>query len=125
MPLVFRHGAAGAAFTAAVAAWLVFELVMRVRQRLRARGPAARDPSAFILVPSLAAAIIAAQALGRRGQLPWPGGLLWPVVAGMVLIAAGVGLRAWSILSSVAAVIVAVRPPVPADLPDLQRYRDQ
>jgi protein-S-isoprenylcysteine O-methyltransferase Ste14 len=29
--------------------------------------------------------------------LPWPGGLVWPVVAGIVLIAAGIGLRAWAI----------------------------
>jgi hypothetical protein len=28
---------------------------------------------------------------------PWPGGLVWPFVAGLVLIAAGIGLRAWSI----------------------------
>ena len=40
MPLIFRHGPAGAAFTAAVAAWLVFELVMRIRERRRAAGPA-------------------------------------------------------------------------------------
>ncbi len=97
MPLIFRHGAAEAAFIAAVAVWLVFEFVMRVRQRLRAGGPAAWDPSAFVLVPCLAAAIVAAEVLGRHGRLPWPGGLVWPVVAGVLLIAAGMGLRAWSI----------------------------
>jgi transposase len=32
MPLIFRHGPAATAFTAAVAAWLVFELVMRARR---------------------------------------------------------------------------------------------
>lgn len=96
-PLIFRHGAAGAAFTVAVAAWLVFEFVMRVRQRGRAGGPAARDLSAVVLVSCLVAAVIVAQVLGRHGALPWPGGLVWPVVAGIVLIAVGVGLRAWSI----------------------------
>jgi hypothetical protein len=42
-------------------------------------------------------AIVAAEELGRSGVLPWPGGLLWPVVAGLALIAAGIGLRAWPI----------------------------
>jgi hypothetical protein len=73
MPLVFRHGAAEAAFIAALMAWLVFELVMRVRQRLRARGPAAWDRSALVLVPCLGASVVLAQVLGRRGGLPWPG----------------------------------------------------
>jgi protein-S-isoprenylcysteine O-methyltransferase Ste14 len=97
VPLVFRPGAAQVAFIAAVVAWPVFEFVMRVRQRLRARGPAARDRTAFVLIPCLGGAIAAAEMLGRRGRLLWPGGLVWPAVAGVVLIAAGMGLRAWSI----------------------------
>ncbi len=97
MPLIFRHGPAAAAFTAAVAAWLVFEFVMRVRQRRRAGGPASTDPTYLVLVACLVAAVIAAEALGRRGGLPWPGGLAWPAVAGVALIIAGIGLRAWSI----------------------------
>jgi protein-S-isoprenylcysteine O-methyltransferase Ste14 len=97
VPLVFRPGAAEVAFNVAVAAWLVFEFVMRVRQRLRASGQAAADPSALVLLPALVAAVIAAEVLGRRGGLPWPGGMIWPVVTGVVLIAAGIGLRAWSI----------------------------
>jgi protein-S-isoprenylcysteine O-methyltransferase Ste14 len=97
VPLIFRHGAAETAFIVAVAAWAVFEFVMRVRQRLRASGPAARDLSAFVLLPCLAASVVVAEVLGRRGRLPWPGGLVWPVVAGVVLIGAGIGLRAWSI----------------------------
>jgi len=97
VPLIFRHGAAEAVFIAAVAVWLVFEFVMRVRQRLRVGGLGAWDPSAAVLVPCLVAAVIAAEVLGRRGGLLWPGGLVWPAVAGIVLIAAGIGLRAWSI----------------------------
>jgi protein-S-isoprenylcysteine O-methyltransferase Ste14 len=97
VPLIFRHGAAEVAFNVAVATWLVFELVMRVRQGLRARSPAAPDPSAFVLVPALVGSVIAAEVLGRRGGLPWPGGLIWPVVTGVVLIGGGIGLRAWSI----------------------------
>jgi protein-S-isoprenylcysteine O-methyltransferase Ste14 len=96
-PLIFRHGAAGVAFTVVVAAWVVFEFVMRVRQRRRATGPVTHDVTEIALFPALVGAIIAAEILGRRGGLPWPGGLLWPVVAGLVLIAAGLGLRAWSI----------------------------
>jgi protein-S-isoprenylcysteine O-methyltransferase Ste14 len=98
-PLVFRHGAAETAFTVAVAAWAVFEFVMRVRQRLQSKGPASLDRSALVLVPCLVAAVIVAELLGRRGGLPWPGGLVWPFVAGMVLIVAGIALRAWSILT--------------------------
>ena len=97
MPLIFRQGAAAAAFTAAVAAWLVFEVVMRVRQRRQASDPAATDPTYVVLVFCLAAAVIAAEVLGRDGRLPWPGGLAWPAVTGITLIAAGIGLRAWSI----------------------------
>jgi protein-S-isoprenylcysteine O-methyltransferase Ste14 len=97
MPLIFRPGAAGTVFTVAVAAWLVFEFVMRVRQRRRAGSPPATDTTYSVLVLCIVAAVIAAEVLGRCGQLPWPGGLAWPAVAGIVLIAAGTGLRAWSI----------------------------
>jgi protein-S-isoprenylcysteine O-methyltransferase Ste14 len=97
MPLVYRHGGAETVFIVALAAWLVFEFVMRVRQRLRASGPAAVDPTAFVLVGCICAAVVAAEALGRRGGLPWPGGVVWPFVAGIVLMVAGIGLRWWSI----------------------------
>src|ERR1035437_7867507 len=53
--------------------------------------------SAFVLIPCLVASVALTQVLGRRGTLPWPGDLLWPVVAGIVLMAAGIGLRIWSI----------------------------
>jgi protein-S-isoprenylcysteine O-methyltransferase Ste14 len=98
-PLVFRHGAAEVAFTALLLTWAVFETVMRGLQALRAKGPNIRDPTYYVLVPALLAAIVAAEVLGRRGGLPWPGGLVWPVVAGLVLMAAGIGLRAWSIVT--------------------------
>jgi protein-S-isoprenylcysteine O-methyltransferase Ste14 len=97
VPLVFRPGAAEVAFSIAVGVWAVFEFVMRVRQHLQSRGPASVDRSAFILVPCLVGCVVLAEVLGRRGGLPWPGGLVWPFVAGMILIVAGIGLRAWSI----------------------------
>ena len=96
MPLVFRHGPAEAVFIIAVGTWVLFEAVMRVVQRLRAAGPS-DDRSFFVLLPAMAATVIAAEALGRRGGLPWPGGEVWPVVAGIALIAAGLALRIWSI----------------------------
>jgi protein-S-isoprenylcysteine O-methyltransferase Ste14 len=96
-PLIFRHGAAETAFIIAVLVWAVFEGVMRILQRLRASGPPSSDTTYFVLVPCLAGAVIAAEVLGSRGGLLWPGGLVWPVVAGLILIVAGLGLRVWSI----------------------------
>jgi protein-S-isoprenylcysteine O-methyltransferase Ste14 len=97
-PLVFRHGAAATAFGVVLAAWLVFEIVMSVRQRRRVGGRwPARDPSGIVLAVCFAGSIAAALGLGRNGPLPWPGGLVWPVVAGLTLIVCGIGLRAWSI----------------------------
>src|SRR5215470_10344457 len=98
-PLVFRHGAAEVAFGVLLLIWAVFEAVMRGLQALRAKGPNPRDPSYYVLLPALLAAIVAAEVLGRHGRLLWPGGLVWPVVAGLVLIAAGIGLRTWSIVT--------------------------
>jgi protein-S-isoprenylcysteine O-methyltransferase Ste14 len=95
--LIFRHGPAMVAFTVAVGVWAVFELVMRVFQRLRSRGGAASDPSFLVLLPCLVAAVIVAEVLGRHGGPRWPGGLVWPAVTGITLIIVGIGLRAWSI----------------------------
>jgi protein-S-isoprenylcysteine O-methyltransferase Ste14 len=98
-PLVFRHGAAEVAFGVLLLTWAVFETVMRGLQALRAKGPNPRDPSYYVLIPALLAAIVAAEVLGRRGRLPWPDGLAWPVVAGLALMVAGISLRAWSIVT--------------------------
>ena len=45
----------------------------------------------------IAGAFVAAVRIGRNGPAPWPGGQVWPVVAGIALIVLGVALRAWSI----------------------------
>ena len=95
---MYRHGAAETVFIIAVLVWVVFEAVMRTVQRLRTTEPS-DDRSYFVLLPCIAGSIIAAEVLGRRGRLLWPGGLEWPFVAGIVLIIAGIGLRAWSIAS--------------------------
>lgn len=96
-PLIFQHGAAATAFTVVVICWAAFELVMRTRQRIIADRPTGRDTSVVVLFPCLAASVTGAELLGRSGVLPWPGGGAWPLAAGLAAIAAGIGLRAWSI----------------------------
>jgi protein-S-isoprenylcysteine O-methyltransferase Ste14 len=98
-PLVFQHGAAATAFTAVVACWAVFELAMRVRQQRLAYGRTGRDPTILVVWAGIAGSVVAAEVLGRSGVLPWPGGPVWPVVTGLTAMAAGIGLRAWSIIS--------------------------
>jgi protein-S-isoprenylcysteine O-methyltransferase Ste14 len=96
-PLVFHPGTAATAFKVAVVGWLAFESAMAVRQRWRVRRLPRRDPTGLVLSACLVGSILAAVRLGRDGPLEWPGGRVWPVVAGIALIAAGVALRAWSI----------------------------
>jgi hypothetical protein len=64
-----RPGAAEVAFNVAAAAWLAFEFVMRVRQRLRASGPAA--PASTTTSPP--AASVWFLACGERPVLAVPG----------------------------------------------------
>ena len=98
-PLVFTAGAAATAFIGVAVVWFVFEFVMNVRQRWRAGSGARHDPTFWVLCVCIAASVLISQALGRTGHVLWPGGLLWPVVAGLVLIVAGAALRAWSIVT--------------------------
>jgi protein-S-isoprenylcysteine O-methyltransferase Ste14 len=98
VPLVFVPGPALVAFIALMAPWLVFEAVMRVVQRPRSRAPASFDPTYVILVPCLGGSAAAAALLGRRGGWPWPGGPVWPVVAGLAVAAAGIALRVWAVV---------------------------
>jgi|SRR5947208_3252875 protein-S-isoprenylcysteine O-methyltransferase Ste14 len=96
-PLVFEQDAATVVFSVSIGVWTLFEFVMRLRQRLRLRGKPARDPSGVILAACLAVSVVAAIQLAQHGPLLWPGGRLWPLVAGVTLIAVGISLRAWSI----------------------------
>jgi protein-S-isoprenylcysteine O-methyltransferase Ste14 len=101
-PLIYSGGAAADAFYAVLAAWAVFEGTTRLVQRWRAghRTPLSfQDPSSVVVGLSIAASIVAAVELGRHGAVLWPGGRLWPVIAGIVLVAAGTGIRAWAIVS--------------------------
>jgi protein-S-isoprenylcysteine O-methyltransferase Ste14 len=98
-PLVFTPGAAQDALIAVSGAWWVFEAVMNARQWLRAGRGLSRDPTYVLVYVCVAASVIAAQILGRRGGLLWPGGRLWPVVAGLTMVVACVAVRAWSIIT--------------------------
>jgi protein-S-isoprenylcysteine O-methyltransferase Ste14 len=100
-PLVFTAGPAQDALIATSAAWWLFEAVMNVRQWLRAgRGlTLTRDPTYVLMYVTVAASVIAAQVLGRRGGLLWPGGRIWPVAAGLTMIVACVAIRAWAIIT--------------------------
>lgn len=96
-PLAFQHGAPEAVFFGAIAGWVLFEGVMEVRQRLRLRERPGRDPSRFVLAAMLGLSIYGAIRVGQADPVPWPDGRVWPFVGGISLIAAGIGLRAWSI----------------------------
>ena len=98
-PLVFSHGPAGATFDAVALAWFAFEAVMSVRQRWRAGHLTARDPTALVVIVCIGGSVFAAERIGRHGGVLWPGGRLWPVVAGIALVVAGVAVRTWSIAS--------------------------
>ena len=98
-PLAFSHGAAGATFDGVALAWFAFEVVMSVRQRWRAGHLTVRDPTALVVIVCIGGSVFAAERIGRHGGVLWPGGRLWPVVAGIVLIVTGVAVRAWSIAS--------------------------
>jgi protein-S-isoprenylcysteine O-methyltransferase Ste14 len=100
-PLVFTAGPAQGALIGVSTAWWLFEAVMNVRQwRRGGRGLSlTQDPTYVLMYVTIAAAIVAAQVLGRRGGLLWPGGRIWPVAAGLALIVACVAIRAWSIVT--------------------------
>jgi protein-S-isoprenylcysteine O-methyltransferase Ste14 len=98
-PLVFQNGVATTAFECAAVAWLVFEVTMCARQRRRSGTRPAKDPTGLVVFLAIAGSMAAIMLLGRHGPLPWPGGRLWPVIAGFALIVAGIGLRLWSIIT--------------------------
>ena len=62
-PLVFTPGAAATAFNSVAAVWFVFELVMNVRQRWRARSTGVRiDPTFWVLYVCIVGPVLLSQA---------------------------------------------------------------
>ncbi len=98
-PLVFAHGAASDAFYAVLALWVLFEGGMNLRQRWKAHGGRLTDLTALVLAACIGVALAASLRVGRADPLPWPGGRVWPVAAGLLLAVLGIALRAWSIAS--------------------------
>jgi protein-S-isoprenylcysteine O-methyltransferase Ste14 len=101
-PLIFTGGALADAFYAVAIVWAVYEAVTRLVQRARAghRTPVSMsDPSILAVGAGLGGSIIAAVEFGQHGVAPWPGGRSWPVIVGIVLVAGGLGMRVWAVVS--------------------------
>lgn len=101
-PLIFTGGALADVFYAVAAGWAVFEGVTRLLQRARAghRTPISlSDPSAVVVGLGIAASVVVSLEFGRHAGVNWPGSRAWPVLAGIVAIAAGLATRVWAIVS--------------------------
>jgi protein-S-isoprenylcysteine O-methyltransferase Ste14 len=91
-PLVYESGAVRVLFVATLGISAAAELALQ----LRTRSAGARDPSyVWMLAGSSAGVILAFAAAGVDDRLPGPRWL--PAVAGIAVMWAGFGLRAWAI----------------------------
>jgi protein-S-isoprenylcysteine O-methyltransferase Ste14 len=101
-PLIFTGGALADVFYAVAALWILYEAVTRMVQRLRAghRTPVSlSDATIFAAGGGIVASVAVSIELGRHAGVNWPGGRAWPVVVGIVLVAAGLATRLWSVVS--------------------------
>jgi protein-S-isoprenylcysteine O-methyltransferase Ste14 len=96
-PLFFRPGFSAVAFDVAVGAWAAFELWMTIRQRRLMPESEVRDRTAAAMLGCSVGSVVASALLGSAGLVPFPGGEIWPAALGLALVAAGIGLRSWSI----------------------------
>jgi protein-S-isoprenylcysteine O-methyltransferase Ste14 len=85
--------------------WLVFELVLLLRDRARHTGRTAQDRGTRrlnfgLVVAAIVAADVLAAAIGPHSPLRIPGAHAegWPILAGLVVAWLGLGLRIWSIV---------------------------
>jgi protein-S-isoprenylcysteine O-methyltransferase Ste14 len=96
--LVLKGGVAGTLFWAAQITWWGAENYTMLRHR--GQGRLSSDPTAFAmaagLIGGIAVAIFLASAVHGATI---SGGRAWPVVAGFLIMALGLGLRAWSVLT--------------------------
>jgi protein-S-isoprenylcysteine O-methyltransferase Ste14 len=100
-PLVLHDALARSLFDGVIAAWVVAELALRLRQRPSQRRPRAHrpDPTFLAVVLGVGGGVTLAQAAARGHVAPMPGGGWWPVIAGMGVAGAGIALRLWAIIS--------------------------
>ena len=93
-PLVYESGVLRDVFFATLGISAVAELALQVRTR----SEGARDPSyVWMLLGSFAGVALAFAAGGVHDRLPGPRWL--PAVAGIAVMWAGFGLRAWAVLT--------------------------
>lgn len=101
-PLIFTGGALADVFYAVAVLWAVYEGVTRMVQRLRAGHRtliSLSDATVFAAGGGIAASVVVSFELGRHAGVNWPGGRAWPVVVGIILIAAGLVIRLWSVVA--------------------------
>lgn len=97
-PLPYTHAGAKAAFSILFGLFVLLELRARLRSRLN-RGGSRRDSgSLLVVVATVYAGLAAGFALaGRAHGAAIPDGR-WPLfVAGLILMAAGIAIRQWSV----------------------------
>jgi protein-S-isoprenylcysteine O-methyltransferase Ste14 len=94
-PLAIRPGAAGQLLQGMLIAWAVIEVLLRLRNL---GGRTAFDWTLGLVVASVAVAINAGFRAAHLQALVFGGG--WaPVAAGLAVLAAGVALRTWAIVT--------------------------
>jgi len=90
-------GSLSVIFDVVAAGWWLFEFLMHGRiapQTGNENKPP--DRTNVAVVYGIYLSVIAAEVLGHFGHLPWPGHNTWPVITGIVLVATGTAIRAWS-----------------------------
>jgi protein-S-isoprenylcysteine O-methyltransferase Ste14 len=97
-PLVLRPGVAATAFEVAAILWGLGEVY--AMRRGRGSTAAGSDPTYYLMAAAMAGGVVAALWLARHvPSAGISGGRVWPVVAGLLVMAAGLALRAWSIVT--------------------------
>jgi protein-S-isoprenylcysteine O-methyltransferase Ste14 len=85
-------------FAAAVFLWIGGEIFARYRGRGQERGPF--DPTYVVMTAAFAATFLAGFRIARHDLgASISGGRAWPAVVGLAVLALGLALRAWSIVT--------------------------
>ena len=95
---MLSSGVAGTLFKAALVVWVAGELYTQRRNRAYAEG--SKDPTYYVMVAGwvggIDGAIVLASEVHSAGIT---GGDAWPAAIGLAVMAAGLGFRAWSIVT--------------------------